>query len=374
MIKIVEVTNRKLQKEFVNFPIQLYKGNKNFVPPLYSDELSIFKSTNVYYNTCDSIYYNAYKDGKMVGRIHGIIQKQHNEITNEKRVRFTRFDSIDDVDVAKALFNAVETWAKEQGMDIACGPLGFSDLEREGLLIEGFDQLSTFEEQYNYEYYAKLIEACGYQKEVDWVEYKIYPPKEKNDRIDRIVDVVLRRNKLKIVRPTKSKKAFINKYKDGIFHCLDECYKELYGVVPFTNEMKKQMIDQFNLIISKRLLEIIVDENDRVVGFGIVLPSIARAVQKSNGHLTIPAICRILKATRSMKVLDLALVGVLPEYQKKGVNAVFLKNMMTCFEKYGTEYFETNLNLENNENVQAQWEHFTAINHKRRRSYIKKIS
>lgn len=374
MIKIVEVTNRKLQKEFVNFPIQLYKGNKNFVPPLYSDELSIFKSTNVYYNTCDSIYYNAYKDNKMVGRIHGIIQKQHNEITNEKRVRFTRFDSIDDVEVAKALFNAVETWAKEQGMDTACGPLGFSDLEREGLLIEGFDQLSTFEEQYNYEYYAKLIEACGYQKEVDWVEYKIYPPKEKNDRIDRIVDVVLRRNKLKIVRPTKSKKAFINKYKDDIFNCLDECYKELYGVVPFTKEMKKQMIDQFNLIISKKLLEIVVDENDHVVGFGIVLPSIARAVQKSNGHLTIPAICRILKATRSMKVLDLALVGVLPEYQKKGVNAVFLKNMMTCFEEYGTEYFETNLNLENNEKVQTQWDHFTAINHKRRRSYIKKLS
>ncbi|MDO4852615.1 MAG: N-acetyltransferase, partial [Clostridia bacterium] len=180
MVTIREVRTRKEQREFLNFPLDLYRENPNFVPPLYGDEKKIFCKNYVYYDTCEAVYYNAYRDGKIVGRISGILQKAANEKNHEKRVRFTRFDAIDDQEVASALFGAVEAWAKQKGMDTICGPLGFSDLEREGLLIEGFDQLSTFEEQYNAPYYQKLIEALGYRKEVDWTESKIYPP-EKND-------------------------------------------------------------------------------------------------------------------------------------------------------------------------------------------------
>lgn len=184
MITILEVRTKKQQNEFLRFPLDLYKGNPNFVPPLWGDEKKIFRTDYVYYDTCEAVYYNAYRDGKMVGRISGILQKSSNELRNEKRVRFTRFDAIDDQAVADALFAAVEGWARSKGMDTVCGPLGFSDLEREGLLVEGFDQLSTFEEQYNAEYYGRLIENCGYGKEVDWLESRIYAPDEDDGTLD----------------------------------------------------------------------------------------------------------------------------------------------------------------------------------------------
>ena len=173
MIEVREVKTKKEQKEFLNFPLDLYDNNPYFVPPLYGDEKKIFKKNYMYLDQAEAIYFNAYKDNKIVGRISGIIQNAANEKNNEKRVRFTRFDSIDDQEVANALFSKVEAWAKEKGMDTVVGPLGFSDLEREGLLVEGFDQLSTFEEQYNYDYYPKLVENYGFVKEVDWLESKL---------------------------------------------------------------------------------------------------------------------------------------------------------------------------------------------------------
>lgn len=194
MIEVKEVTTKKMQKDFLNLPLKMYKGNPYFVPTLYSDEKNIFSpKKNVYFDDCDIVFYNAYRDGEIVGRIGGIIHKAYNNKVSQKRVRFTRFDCIDDVEVAKALFETVESWAIAKGMEIAHGPLGFSDLEREGLLIEGFDELSTFEEQYNYDYYAKLIEACGYAKEVDWVEYQIEIPDEPLERIATISDKVLKK-------------------------------------------------------------------------------------------------------------------------------------------------------------------------------------
>ena len=178
MLEIVEVKTRKQRKEFVEYPLRLYKGNPYFVPPLYGDEMAMFTDKNIYKKTCDSVFYLAIKDGKTVGRIQGIIQKQYNELKNAKQVRFTRFDCENDPATAKALFDAVENWGRAQAMSEIVGPLGYSDLEREGLLIEGFEYLSTFEEQYNYDYYQTLIEACGYEKEVDWVESKLMKPKE----------------------------------------------------------------------------------------------------------------------------------------------------------------------------------------------------
>ena len=193
MLEITEVKTRKQKKEFLEFPLRLYKNCQFFVPPLYMDEKKIFDDDYVYADTCEYVYYLAVRDGKTVGRISGILQKASNLKTGEKRVRFTRFDSIDDQQVASALFKAVEDWAIKKGMDTVCGPLGFSDLEREGLLIEGFDQLSTFEEQYNYEYYPKLIENCGYKKEVDWVERKIFHVKEVDEKLVKVSQMMLKK-------------------------------------------------------------------------------------------------------------------------------------------------------------------------------------
>ena len=186
MVEIREVKTKKEQKAFLEFPLDMYADNPYFVPPLYGDEKKIFRGDYVYNDTCEHVYFNAYRDGEMVGRISGILQKASNEKKGERRVRFTRFDSINDREVAHALFDAVEKWALSKGMDTVCGPLGFSDLEREGLLIEGFDELSTFEEQYNAEYYGALIEDCGYAKEVDWIESKIYAPEEGDDTLEKM--------------------------------------------------------------------------------------------------------------------------------------------------------------------------------------------
>lgn len=374
-IKIIEVKTKAERHEFVRFPLRLYRNCPQFVPPLYGDEMKIFTEKNAYADTCDSICFLAQREGKTVGRIQGILQKQYNELHGEKRVRFSRFDAIDDVTVAKALFDAVEAWAKEQGMESVCGPLGYSDLEREGLLIEGFEHLSTFEEQYNYEYYPALIEACGYAKEIDWFEFALRAPKMKNEMLARVADRALELSKLHVVdSETMSKKQYINRYKDGVFECIDLCYRHLYGTVPFTDSMKKQLIDQFMLVINKKYLIVICDENDRVVSFALCIPSFGAALRKSGGRLTPSTIVKLLSAVRKPKVVDLALVAILPEYQSAGINAVMLQKMTEYLESGEIEHFETNLNLETNTQVTAQWKYFDAEQHKKRRSYLKKLT
>lgn len=371
-IKIVEVKSYKDRHDFVNFPLKLYKTCEFFVPPLYGDEMALFKKKNAYSSTCESVFFLAKRGKEVVGRIQGILQHQSNEIRNEKRIRFTRFDSINEQAVADALFAALENWAREKGMDTLCGPLGYNDLEREGLLIEGFDEMSTFEEQYSYSYYPQLIENCGYQKEIDWLESQIKAPKEKNDMLKRVSERALEINKLHVVDPSKyTKRQYIETYKEGVFECIDRCYSHLYGTVPMTEESKKQIVDQFVMILNPKYLIIICDENDRVVSFALCLPSIGGALQKSGGRLTIPALIRLFKAIKNPRVVDLALIGVLPEYQSSGINAVMLQGMVEKLESGEVDYFETNLNLETNKQVMAQWKYFDARQHKRRRAYKK---
>ncbi|MBE6557414.1 MAG: hypothetical protein E7661_00115 [Ruminococcaceae bacterium] len=373
-VQIIEAKTPGQRREFVRFPLRLYRDCPQFVPPLYSDEMKIFTDRNAYADTCESVFYLALRDGKTVGRIQGIIQRQSNELHHEKRLRFTRFDAINDLSVARALFQSLEDWGRKQGLDTVCGPLGYSDLEREGLLIEGFDHLSTFEEQYNYDYYAALMEGCGYAKEIDWLEFRLRAPKEKNEMLARVAERALELSRLHVVDADQyTKKAYVDKYKDGVFECIDRCYSHLYGTVPFTESMKSQLIDQFMLIINKKYLIIICDENDRVVSFALCFPGFGESLQKSGGRLTPAGLMRLLQAVRSPKVVDLGLVAVLPEYQSAGINAVMLQKMTEYLESGEIEYFETNLNLETNTQVLAQWKYFDAHQHKRRRSYIKTI-
>ena len=373
-INVRRVRSRKDRKLFVEFPLKLYKNSAYFIPPLYSDEMKIFTDKNAYSDTCVSEFFLAEVSGRVVGRIQGIIQNQSNGLREEKRARFTRFDAIDDKDVALALFAAFEDWARECGMDTVCGPLGYSDLEREGLLIEGFDQISTFEEQYNYEYYVDLIENAGYEKEIDWLEFKLGAPKVKNEMLRRVAQRALELSELHVADPDKyTKREYIEKYKDGVFECIDRCYAHLYGAVPFTESMKAQIIDQFMLIINKKYLIVICDKDEKVVSFALCLPAIGEALKRSGGRLTPPALMRLLRAVKKPRVVDLGLVAILPEYQSAGINAVMLNKMAQYLESGDIEYFETNLNLETNTQVMAQWKYFDSEQHKRRRSYIKTL-
>ena len=372
MLLIKEVRTSRDVKEFIDFPLRLYKKCPYFVPPLYGDEKKLLLS-NGPSDIADSVFFLAEKDGKTVGRIQGIIQKQYNEIHNTAQVRFTRFDCVDDEEVAKALFVAVEKWGSERKMKEICGPLGFSDLDREGLLVEGFEEDSTFEEQYNYEYYAKLIESAGFVGDVDWVEYELRMPKVRNEMLTRVANRTLELHKLHVADTSISKKEYIQKYRDGFFECLDLCYRDLYGTVPISKEAQDELVNQFMMILNKEYLVIICDANDRVVGFGLCFPSIGNAVKKSGGRLTPLTLIKLLRVAKNPKVIDLGLVAILPEYQNAGINAVIINAMLEVLSRGKVEKCETNLNLESNTAVRAQWKYFDSRQHKRRRSYKKQL-
>ena len=372
MITVKKVITKKQQKEFLEFPLSLYKDNPYFVPSLYMMEKDIFKKNYGYYDTCEAVCFNAYLDNKVVGRIQAILQKASNEKYNQKRIRFTRFDCIDNQDVANALFDKVKEYALDKNMNELVGPLGFSDLEREGLLIEGFDKLSTFEEQYNYDYYQRLIETYGFKKEVDWVEHQLRLLPSAKERLDKYSSLILKRFNLKVSK-CKSVNEFMKRYLDQFFDIIDETYKDLYGTVPFTESSKAMLTSTFKLIVNERQVKVIVDENDRVVCFGICFPSLSKAVQKSQGKLTIPCLFRLLNAIKNPKSIDLGLIGVLPEYAKKGVATILLKEIMDLMIEDNLEYAETNLNLENNISIINQWKNFDTIQHKRRRCFVMKI-
>lgn len=372
MITVREVKTKQEQKQFIDFPLELYKDNPYFVPPLYGDEKAMFKPDFTYNDCCKIINFLAFEGDRPVGRIQGIIQLAANKKNNEKRVRFNRFDATDSKEVAKKLFEAVEKWAVDNGMDTVCGPLGFSDLEREGMLIEGFDQLSTFEEQYNAEYYPRLVEELGYEKEVDWLEFKLYPPENDDGTMKKMADFVMKRYNLHIGQ-AKNISDFIDKYGDRFFELIDKGYENLYGTVPFTDAMKAQIISAFKLIVDLKHVAVILNEKDEAVCIGICFPSIARAVQKSGGRLTPSALVKLLKSIKKPDVIDLGLIAVEPSYLNRGVSAVVCSAVLDMLKEDGVDHAETNLNLETNYSILNQWKRFKHINHKRRRAYVKKL-
>ncbi|MBQ8849479.1 MAG: GNAT family N-acetyltransferase [Clostridia bacterium] len=372
MVKVRQVKGRRDIKEFIELPLRLYKDCPYFVPPLYGDEKKLLRSGGNS-DTADSVFFLAERDGKTVGRIQGIIQKQYNELHGCRKLRFNRFDAIDDKEVSGALFSALENWGREKGMEELCGPLGYSDLDREGLLVEGFEENSTFEEQYNFEYYGALVEAAGFCKDVDWLEFELSMPEKRNAMLHRVAERSLELNKLHVADTRMSKKEYIGKYRDGFFDCLEECYRHLYGTVPISKEAQDELISQFMLILNNEYLVFICDKDERVVGFGLCFPGIGDSLKKSGGRLTPVALCRLLSAVRSPETIDLGLVAIRPEYQNAGLNAIIIDALLNILEEGKVKRCETNLNLETNTPVIAQWKYFTARQHKRRRSYIKKI-
>lgn len=372
MIEIREVKSKKDVREFLEFPLRLYKDNPYFVPPLYADEKALFRKETVYSEQAESVFFLAVRDGRVVGRIQGILQRVANEKWGQKRVRFTRFDSINEQTVANALLSAVERWARSRGMQEVVGPLGYSDLDREGLLVEGFDEISTFEEQYNYAYYARLLENCGYRKEADWVEYKLYAPDVADERIERVSERMMQKYGLRL-GVAKNSRDFVRKWGNAFFDVLDKTYVDIYQSVPFTPKMKKNLIGGFRFILNVKYATVILDGEDNIVGFGLAFPSIGKALQKSGGKLTPATIVRAMKAIKHPDVIDLALIGVIPEYRNKAIATSIIREMLNMLTDGGIRYAETNLNLETNANIRNQWKAFKNVQHKRRRSYVKTI-
>lgn len=375
MIEVKQVTTRRQRREFLNFPLDLYAGNPCYVPPLYMDERKIFRKDYVYNDCCRSVCFLAYQDGKVAGRIQGIVQEAANAKNGQKRARFTRYDVVDDPDVSKALFASVEKWALEQGMDTLNGPLGFSDLEKEGLLVEGFDRQATFEESYNAEYYGRHLESLGFVKEADWTGSFLYGAEspETQQELEELTRFIFRRYKLHF-GPAKSGKDFLKRYADGIFELMDKAYDGLYGTVPFTDGMRKLMLDNFSIAISPKYTAVVLDENEHVVCFGVAIPALASALKGTRGHLTPKVVWRLLRCLRKPDALDLCLVGVEPEYLNRGISAAFSSALMGMLrDNPDIRYADTNLNLEENWAIQNQWKRFKRDECKRFRAYVKPL-
>ena len=375
-VTIKKVTTKRELKRFIRFNYELYKGNPYSVPDLYDDMLNTFnRRKNAAFEFCEAEYFLAYKDGQLVGRVAAIINNRANQTWGKKEVRFGWIDFTDDAEVSEALIRTVEQWGKERGMTHIVGPLGFTDMDAEGMLVEGFDQLGTMATIYNYPYYPQHIERLGFTKDADWVEYKIYIPDAIPDKHKRISDLIQRKYNLKIKKYTSSRK-IARDYGQAIFELINEAYTPLYGYSALTQRQIDQYVKMYLPILDLRMVTLITDQDDQLVAVGISMPSLSEALQKSHGRLLPFGWYYLLKALffkRRAKMLDLLLVAVKPEYQNKGVNALLFSDLIPVYQQLGFEYAESNPELELNGKVQAQWEYFRTVQHKRRRAFIKEI-
>lgn len=374
-ILIKKVSNKKDLKRFIRFNYELYKNNPYSVPDLYDDMVGTFSTEkNAAFEFCEADYFLAYKDDKLVGRVAAIINRRANETWNKKEVRFGWIDFVDDPEVSKALLDTVEAWGKERGMEAIVGPLGFTDLDAEGMLVEGFDQLSTMSTIYNYPYYPQHMERLGFEKEADWVEYKLTVPDKLPEKFVRISEIILQKYNLKIKKLKRSEIKEKN-YGQKIFDLINEAYAPLYGYSKMTQGQINQYIKTYLPLIDLRMVSLVEDEAGELVAVGISMPSLSKALQKAKGKMLPFGWFHLLKAlfVKKPDVLDLLLVGVKPEYQSKGVNALLFYDLVPTYQKIGFKYGESNPELELNKKVQAQWSAFESVQHKRRRAFRKSI-
>ncbi|MBD5197118.1 MAG: N-acetyltransferase [Muribaculaceae bacterium] len=372
-IKQIEPTKANLRK-FTQFQIDLYDGNPYFVPPLISDDVAtLLPEENPAFDFCEAAYFMAYRDGKPVGRIAAMINKQVNEKSNSKDVRFGFIDFIDDPEVSAALLKAAEDWGRKKGMTKIIGPLGFTDLDHEGMLVGGFEELSTMATIYNYPYYAEHLEKHGYKKESDWVEFLMEVPDSIPEKYNRIAEIVKKKYNLKVLKYT-NRKRIKKEYGHALFHLINDAYKDLYQYSTLTERQIDYYIDVYLNLLNLELVTLIVDENGKLVGVGISMPSMSRALQKSKGKLFPTGWYHLLKGLKGKNDrVDLLLVAVHPDFQNKGVNALLFQDLIPYYIKNGYKYAESNPELETNAKVQSQWEYFTTRQHRRRRSFAKKL-
>lgn len=375
MVTVKEVTTKGDIRRFVDFPNQLYGNVPQFVPPLLSDDLSDWnRKQNPAFEYCDAKCWLALRDGKVVGRIGAILSRKANEKWGTSRMRFTQVDFIDDAEVSRALFSTVEEYARACGCSQVQGPLGFTDMDREGMLVEGFDRRNMFITYYNHPYYNDHLAALGYQKDVDWIEYLIPVPEEDSPQIEkirRVAKYVTRHGQYRVVK-LKSRKEYAP-YIEKVFNLVNQAYAHLYGTVDLSDAQIQRYAKKFIPMISPDYVCFVEDEQGELVAFGISAPSLADAFKKSRGRLFPFGWVGVLKAMRRNDTADLFLIAVRPDLQGKGVNAVILNHIYDMYRKNGIRYLETGPQLETNSKILSQWEMFDKQQHKRRRCYVKDI-
>lgn len=372
-IKAIEPTKSQIKK-YVNFGIDLYEGNDYYVPNLIFDEVhTLLPDKNPAFDYCRAQSFMAYKDGKPAGRITAIINDRLNESTGKKQARFGFVDFINDNDVVDELFATAEQWARDRGMTEIIGPMGFTDMDREGMLVEGFDEMGTMATIYNYPYYPRHVERLGYKKDTDWVEYRVTVPEKVPEKMTRIAEIVLKKYNLRILKYTSAKK-IKDDYGHALFHLINETYANLYGYCTLSERQIEYYIDMYLSILRLEYVSVVVDATGELVGVGISLPSLSEALRKCRGRIFPTGWFHILKAMKGHNdVIDLLLIAVKPEYQSKGVNSLFFYDLLNLYIKNGVKFAETNLELESNSQVQSQWDYFDKRQHRRRRAYRKKL-
>lgn len=372
-VAIKEVLTRKQLKQWVDFPNKMYKDVPEFVPFMFSDELATFTpKTNPAYEFCDTKLFSAYKDGKMVGRIAGLINYAANKKWGTEAIRFTRFDFIDDYEVSQKLFDKVVEWGREKGLKTVMGPIGFTDMDHEGMLVEGFDELNMSITFYNYPYYASHMAKLGLNKDIDWVEFQIKVPEKIDPKFNKLSNYLMARGGYKLVTYNSRKMLWADA--NEAFRLIDRAFSVLYGTVPLTENVVKKALEDYIPVVNLKYICTIKDKQDEIVGFAVLVPSIAKALKKSNGRMLPFGIFRMLRALNGKNdTLEMFFVAVKPELQKKGLPAMLMNYMIDVSSKNGVKICESGPELETNEDVMSMWKGFEVRQHKRRRCFKKEI-
>ena len=372
-VVVKEVLTKRDLKKWVEFPNKLYKNNKYYVPFLFNDEIDTFtKGKNPAYEFCDTKLFLAYKDKKIVGRIAGLINHAYNKKWDKNAIRFTRFDFIDDYEVSQALFDAVVNYGKENSFTEIMGPIGFTDMDHEGMLVEGYEEMNMSITFYNHPYYLEHMTKLGLQKDIDWVEFQVFVPEQIDPRVEKLSKRVLERNGFELV--TYNDRKVLYKEAFDAFKVIDIAFSKLYGTVPLTPAVIKKAIDDYIPLVNLDYLCSVKNKEGEIIGFGILVPSIAKALKKSNGKLFPFGLFRLLKALRGKnEVLEMFLVGVEPKYQSMGIPAIMLSSLLKKCIENKVVYCETGPELETNSDIHGMWKGFKTRQHKRRRCFIKEI-
>lgn len=383
-IIVSAVTTKKELRAFVRFNYQLYKDCPYAVPDLLEDTLNTFNpKKNPAFRFCEAAFFLARRDGRIVGRVAAIINRRANEAWNTRNVRFGWIDFIDDINVSRLLLQTVEDWGRQRGMDKMVGPMGFTDMDLEGMLTDGFDQLSTMNSIYNYPYYNDHMRQLGMQKEVGWVERKVFVPRQgegheaNQEKYFKIAELVKRRYGFRVHRFRSKKEIRQGGYIRKVLDVVNRSYAGLYGYSRMDEEQMEAYANQYLLYLDKRYLSVVENAEGEVIGMGVCITSLSRAIQKAKAKLFPFGWFHLAKALwldRHPRVLDMLLVGVLPEYQDKGANALIFAELIPEGAKDGYEWAETHHQLEDNEKSQTQWKNLDCIVHKRRCAYQRPIS
>lgn len=371
-IQLKEIVSRRDLKQFVRFPYRHYQKSRYWIPPLFGGEMrTLSRDKNPSFEHCDVKFLLAYRDGKPAGRIGGIINRRYVEQWKIKEARFCWFETVDDREVSGQLLGAIEEWARSKGMEKVIGPMGFTTFERQGILVKGFQEMPTFSGVYHYPYYPQHLEAHGYGKEIDYVEYEVRVPEQIPEKAMKIRDLIVQRYNLRSLKVSSTREML--PYAESVFRVVNEAYEPLYGFTKLTEKQIAYFVKRYFSFIKPDYVTAVLDEDDRVLGFQISVPSLSHAFQKARGRLFPTGWYHITKAMKNPERIDILLVGVLPEYQSKGINSIFMTDLTRIAIDRGIKYAESNSELEENTKVRNFWRYFDTRQHRRSRIYGKSL-